>query len=297
MVARFSTYNMTSLAVLGVGSIGGECAFIASALGIIDELILTDVYEPLLRAQMLDLSHAPIDIPIITDPSAIREADICIFSAGSPRNPSIKTRADLFDANLPVFKACKNYLNGFSGTLIIVSNPVDVFTYYLQKSLDLPRERCIGFGGQLDSRRFAVALRNRNINGQAWLIGEHGEHQVPLFSHLETQVEEKLREDILTELRGVTMPIIEGKGGTAFGPALHIANLIQLLTGSLKETITCSLSLDGEYGFSECAMGVPTSVSRDGARVLDGWSLDAWEEKHLQEAGLFLQSLCRKLRI
>ena len=288
---------MTSLAVLGVGRIGGECAFAASALGIVDELILADVYEPLLRAQALDLSHAPLDIPITTDRSRIREADICIFAAGSPRNPSVKTRADLFDANLPVAEACMKHLDGFSGTLIVVSNPMDVFTYYFQKMLEIPRERCIGFGGQLDSRRFEVALRSRDMEGTGWVIGEHGEHQVPLFSHLDIPVGSDEREEILTELRGVSMAVIKGKGGTAFGPALHITGLIRMLTGEKSETITCSLSLEGEYGFSDCAMGVPARISRKGAEVIGDWELDAWEERHLQAAGEFLQPLCRRLNV
>ena len=286
---------MTSLAVLGVGRIGGECAFAASALGIIDELILADVYEPLLRAQTLDLSHTPLDIPITTDRSRIREADLCIFAAGSPRNPSVKTRADLFDANLPVAEACMKHLDGFTGTLIVVSNPMDVFTYYFQKELGIPRERCIGFGGQLDSRRFEVALRSRGIEGDGWVIGEHGEHQVPLFSKIDTPVPHIEREAILTELRGASMAVIQGKGGTAFGPALHITDLIRMLTGERDATITCSLALDGEYGFSGCAMGVPARISRNGAEVIGDWELDAWEEEQLQKAGGFLQSLCRRL--
>ncbi|MBR1368415.1 lactate dehydrogenase [Methanocalculus chunghsingensis] len=288
---------MTSLAVLGVGRIGGECAFAASALGIVDELILADVYEPLLRAQVLDLSHAPLDIPITTDRSRIREADICIFAAGSPRNPSVKTRADLFDANLPVAEACMKHLNGFSGTLIVVSNPMDVFTYYFQKKLQIPRERCIGFGGQLDSRRFEVALRNRRMDGDGWVIGEHGEHQIPLFSKIGIPVPDAERDAILTELRGASMAVIQGKGGTAFGPALHITDLIRMLTGEKDATITCSLSLEGEYGFSGCAMGVPARISRGGAEVIGDWELDQWEEKHLHEAGGFLQSLCRRLDV
>ncbi|MDO8841445.1 malate dehydrogenase [Methanocalculus sp.] len=288
---------MTSLAVLGVGRIGGETAFVASALGIVDELILADSYEPLLRAQVLDLSHTPLDIPITTDRSRISEADICLFAAGSPRNPSIKTRADLFDANLPVAEICSKYLKGFTGSLICVTNPMDIFCYYFAEMLEIPREHCIGFGGQLDSRRFEIAVRERGIRGPAWVLGEHGEHQVPLFSHLDTPVPEAEREEILTGLRRSSMDVIQGKGGTAFGPALHIAELIRLLTGEKKETITCALSLRGEYGFSDCAMGVPAEVSRAGAKVIEGWPLDAWEEKHLNNAGEFVQSLCRRLDV
>ncbi len=288
---------MTTLAVLGVGRIGGECAFAAATLGIIDELVLADVYKPLLRAQALDLLHTNTDIPISTENNRIRDADICIFAAGSPRNPSIKTRADLFDANLPVAEACIQHLGGFGGKLIVVSNPMDVFCYYFQKKLGMPQEDCIGFGGQLDSRRFAVALAGHGIDGPAYVLGEHGEHQVPLFSHLGREIPVTEREEILTELRGASMEVISGKGGTAFGPASHIIDLIRMLKGEKHETITVALSLDGEYGYSNCAMGVPAHISSNGAKVMCDWPLDAWEREQLNEAGTFLESLCRRLDV
>ncbi len=288
---------MTSLAVLGCGRIGGECAFAAAALGIVDELILTDIYEPLLRAQVLDLEHTPLEIPISTDRGRIRDADICIFAAGSPRNPSVQTRAELFDANLPVAETCERYFHGFTGTLIVVTNPMDVFCYYFSRVTGIPQGHVIGFGGQLDSRRFSRALSRRGIKGPAYVMGEHGEHQVPLFSCLDTPVEPAVREEILTELRNASMEIISGKGGTAFGPALHIADLISMLTGTKKGTITCSLPLYGEYGIDGCAMAVPAAVSKNGAEIIEDWPLDAWEREHLDAAGTFLQSLCRRLDV
>jgi len=288
---------MTSLAVLGVGRIGGECAFAATTLGIIDELILADVYKPLLRAQALDLLHMNSDIPISTETGRICDADICIFSAGSPRNPSIKTRMDLFDANLPVADDCMKHLEGFEGKLIVISNPMDIFCYYFQKKLGMPQENCIGFGGQLDSRRFEVALAGRGIDGPAYVMGEHGEHQVPLFSHLQKDIPLPEREEILADLRGASMEVIAGKGGTAFGPASHIVDLIRMLKGEKNGTITASLSLAGEYGYSDCAMGVPAYVSSEGAKVIPDWPLDAWERQQLDVAGEFLKSLCRRLDV
>ncbi|MDD1717321.1 MAG: hypothetical protein LUQ45_03625, partial [Methanoregulaceae archaeon] len=104
---------MTCLSVLGVGKIGGEVAFLATVLGIADELILYDAYAPTLKAQLLDLKHSGIDIPISTDTRAVKSSDICVFSAGLPRNPTIKTRADLLEINLPAAQECSRALLGF----------------------------------------------------------------------------------------------------------------------------------------------------------------------------------------
>jgi malate dehydrogenase len=46
---------MTRLAVVGVGRVGGEAAYLAAALGLVDELALYDQSKRLLKAQVLDI--------------------------------------------------------------------------------------------------------------------------------------------------------------------------------------------------------------------------------------------------
>jgi malate dehydrogenase len=283
---------MARLAVIGVGRIGGEVAYLAASLGIVDELVLYDSAPDMLRAQVLDLEHTGLQIPISTDTPAIREADICIFSAGLPRNPSIKTRADLLEANLSATRDGIALLKGFSGILVTVTNPMDANNFVLCKKSGIGRERCIGFGGQLDSARFGLALMNRGITGFPFVLGEHGEHQVPLFSSLASRVENGQREEILAELRGASMEVIRGKGGTVFGPALHLAHLTRIILKDARELIACSAVLEGEYGLSGCSLGVPCRVGRNGILKIEEWDLDAWETAKMNEAGQFVKDLC-----
>jgi malate dehydrogenase len=243
---------------------------------------------------VLDLEHTGLPIPISTDTSAIREADICIFSAGLPRNPSIKTRADLLEANLSATHDGIALLKGFSGILVTVTNPMDANNFVLCKKSGIGRERCIGFGGQLDSARFGLALRNRGITGFSFVLGEHGEHQVPLFSSLSSRMENGQREEILAELRGASMEIIRGKGGTVFGPALHLAQLTRIILKDARELIACSAVLEGEYGLSGCSLGVPCRVGRNGILKIEEWDLDAWETAKMNEAGQFVKDLCTR---
>ncbi|HSQ94004.1 MAG TPA: lactate dehydrogenase [Methanoregula sp.] len=285
---------MARLAIIGVGRIGGEVAYLASALGIADELVLYDNAPDLLRAQVLDLRHTGLKMTISTDTRDIRDADVCIFSAGLPRNPSVKTRADLLEANLPVNREVAALLTGFSGILITVTNPMDVNNYYLSVKTGIPRERCIGFGGQLDSARFGIALRNRQISGFPFVLGEHGEHQVPIFSRLGRDVAEEQRNEILMELRGASMEVIKGKGGTVFGPALHLSHLTRMILMDTRELTICSALLDGEYGISRCSLGVPVIIGKDGIRKIEEWPLDGWEQQRMDEAGRFVQDLCKK---
>ncbi|HSA37608.1 MAG TPA: lactate dehydrogenase [Methanoregula sp.] len=285
---------MARLAIIGVGRIGGEVAYLASAMGIADELVLFDSAQDLLRAQVLDIRHTGLDLAISTDSNDLRDADVCIFSAGLPRNPSVKTRADLLEANLPATGDAATLLAGFSGILITVTNPMDVNNYYLCKKTGISRERCIGFGGQLDSARFGIALRDRSISGFSFVLGEHGEHQVPVFSRLGNDVGECQRDEILAELRNASMEVIKGKGGTVFGPALHLTQLVRMILMDTRELAVCSALLDGEYGISRCSLGVPVVIGKEGIRTIEEWQLDPWEKRKMDEAGRFVQELSRK---
>jgi malate dehydrogenase len=285
---------MARLAIIGVGRIGGEVAYLASSQGIADELVLYDSAQDLLRAQVLDLKHTGLEMSISTDTRDIRDADVCIFSAGLPRDPSVKTRADLLDANLPATREAAGLLAGFSGVLITVTNPMDINNYYLCTKTGIPRERCIGFGGQLDSARFGIALRSRNMIGNPYVLGEHGEHQVPLFSGLGNLVPDVVREDILSELRGASMEVIKGKGGTVFGPALHLTRLAEMVLTNMRKSTVCSVVLKGEYGITGCSLGVPVVIGNEGIRKIEEWPLDPWEQTKMDEAGRFAQELCRR---
>ena len=285
---------MGRLAIIGVGRIGGDVAYLASAMGIADELVLYDSAQNHLRAQVLDLKHTGLDMTISTDKNNIRDADVCIFSAGLPRNPSVNTRADLLFANLPATGEAAALLAGFSGILITVTNPMDINNYYLCTKAGFPREQCIGFGGQLDSARFGIALRDRNISGFPFVLGEHGEHQVPVFSRLGKKVGVRQRGEILSELRGASMEVIRGKGGTVFGPALHLIHLVRMVLLDTRELAVCSAVLEGEYGISGCSLGVPVIIGNEGIRRIEEWPLDSWEQKKMDDAGRFAQELCRK---
>jgi malate dehydrogenase len=171
---------------------------------------------------------------------------------------------------------------------------MDANNFVLCTKSGIGRERCIGFGGQLDSARFGLALMNRGITGFPFVLGEHGEHQVPLFSSLASRVENGQREEILAELRGASMEVIRGKGGTVFGPALHLAHLTRIILKDARELIACSAVLEGEYGLSGCSLGVPARVGRSGIRKIEEWELDAWEMAKMNEAGQFVKDLCTR---
>jgi len=286
---------MSSVAVIGVGRIGGEIAFVSAIEGLVDDLVLYDVNLPLVAAQVLDIRDCGLDISVSSDTAAIRDADICIYAAGVSRSPTVKTRADLLGVNLPIARSCLPLLEGFSGILVTVANPMDMMNYFFAENAGIPRERCIGFGGQLDSARFRRILNEKGMAGPAMVLGEHGEHQVPLFHPLRNPADTPAREEILATLRGASMEIIKGKGGTIFGPAWHLTRLIKAVLEGGNGPIPCSCMVDGEYGLSGCSLGVPARLGREGILEIEEWPLDSWEEAHLRDAAAFLSDLSRGL--
>ena len=283
---------MTKVAAFGMGRIGGEAAYISAVNGFADELVIYDIMPEFLHAQKLDIMHAR-DIPISTNISDMKDADYCIFSAGYSRSPNVKTRADLFDKNLPIAREAAELLKGFSGKLIVITNPMDVFTWYFAKHAGLDDGQVVGFGGLLDSRRFTVALSSMGIKEEGMVLGEHGENQVPVFSNLSVDVPEAVREEVLLGLRGSSMPVIKGKGGTVFGPAYHIFNMMQKIEKG--EEFICSLPANGAYGIDGCSIGLPARVTRDGAKINENLKLDDWETAKLNAAAEFLTGLCRRV--
>ncbi|MDD1728316.1 MAG: lactate dehydrogenase [Methanospirillum sp.] len=286
---------MTSLAIFGAGTIGGGVANLLNARGLVSRLVIYDRNHDLQEAQRLDILHTGTPVTISTDPEEIAACDIVICTAGLPRNTSVKTRADLLHTNLPAAENCAEYLKGFSGILIVITNPMDIITYHLHTLTKIPRTRIIGFGGQLDSARFSFALHNRGVFEMGIILGEHGEHQVPVYSRLEAVIPNNTRQEILTGLRGASMEIIRGKGATEFGPAWHISELVRMILSDARSVVPCSCVLNGEYGISGCSLGVPAIIGREGICSIEEWALDPWEQQHMNEAGAFVSSLCNGL--
>jgi malate dehydrogenase len=88
------------------------------------------------------------------------------------------------------------------------------------------------------------------------------------------------------------MQVIKGKGGTVFGPALHLVQLTRIILTDARELVACSAVLEGEYGFSGCSLGVPARIGRNGIQKIEEWDLDAWEQEKMNAAGQFVKDLC-----
>eukprot|EP00253_Pinus_taeda_P021213 PITA_21213 len=72
--------------------------------------------------------------------------------------------------------------------LLVVSNPVDILTYIAWKLSGLPSNKVMGNGTNLDSSRFRSMIADHlDVNAQevqAYIVGEHGDSSVALWSSI-----------------------------------------------------------------------------------------------------------------
>ncbi len=166
--------------------------------------------ERVVLAERVDLLDAFDEMAPRIEVAATPEevtGDIVVMAAGATVSKQTRTRRELAAKNRPVLEAFATALarNGAGrGGVVVVTNPVELGVEIFSSHLD--RHRVLGMGAQQDSLRFARAIANsagvRRDRVHAWVLGEHGEAQVPLWSSVrlvgEVSEEDKQR---IEELR------------------------------------------------------------------------------------------------
>ncbi|HIE14258.1 TPA: hypothetical protein EYP70_03190 [Candidatus Bathyarchaeota archaeon] len=163
----------------------------------------------------------------------------------------------------------------------------------------------LGSAGQLDSARFRRVLSEKlNVpvsEVEGYVIGEHGEHMVPLFSRVkvkgnDVQFKPEEQKEILEELRKTAINVISKKGATIYAPACNTADIVQAILHDEKKLFVCSAVLNGEYNLRDISIGVPVLIGRGGAEKIIEWELSSDEMLSLERGALRLKSILSSLR-
>lgn len=283
--------TMNRVALIGTGAVGSSYAFALINQNLCDELVLIDVNTEKAHGDALDLVHG---VPSGDGHTKVfsgsyadcKSADIVCICAGIGQKPG-QTRLDLIDTNIKVFKSIVESVvaEGFNGIFLVATNPVDILTYATWKFSGFPKHRVIGSGTTLDTARLRHNLSQYfNISPKsihANIIGEHGDSEIaawssatisgtPILSLLDEE-HYKLEDlnNIYLQTRDAAYEIINAKGATFYGIAMALARITKAILTDSNQVLTVSAPLDGEYGFDDVYVGVPTVINREGiARVL-----------------------------
>lgn len=292
--------------VIGCGAVGAAVAYSLTGTGIFEELVLLDIDEKRAAGEALDISHglpflAPMTVRAGKSPDMAGSA-VVIVAAGAGQKPG-ETRLSLLSRNLRIFDGIIADITRYApdALILVVSNPVDILTYYTLEKSGLPAARVIGSGTVLDTARLkegigkAMKVDSRNVH--AFVIGEHGDSELPVFSsaNLSGINLEDLHADrtelsrVFEEVRNSAYTIIEGKGATCYGIAQAVRRICAAVMRDEHSILTVSTLLDGHYGLSDVCLGIPTLVGRAGAEHVLDIPLSEEENRKLHESAKILR--------
>jgi malate dehydrogenase len=277
------------LAIIGAtGLLGSTTAFTVGRLNILDEIKLISRNKNLLKHHIMDMEHAllPNSKTKVTEGEYrdLSDCDIILITAGAPER-KVETRDEYLKDNLIVMESLiekiKPYYNG--AIIIIATNPIDVFNYYVWEKLDCDKSKTLGFSSN-DSLRLKWAVSR--ITGKPYdeltgfCIGEHGVGQIPLMEQikwkdepLNLSLEErtKIQEELSTWFGKIqSLDCGRTSGWTS---AVTLTEMIESIVLDLNKTIECSIVLDGEFGFKNVSIGVPVKLGENGISDIDMPSL------------------------
>ncbi|MFI3119900.1 MAG: NAD(P)-binding domain-containing protein [Methylococcaceae bacterium] len=185
------------IAIIGTGRVGSTLAYALVLKQVCEHLVIAGrTYENAL-GDALDLQHTlafcsrPKRIEGCTN-EQVKDADIVVITASvAPDGQLITSRLQLGEKNVLLFRELIPMLaaNNPNAVFVVVTNPVDVMTYAAFKLSGFTANRVMGVGTLVDSARFRALLsQEEHIHPddlRAYILGEHGTHQIPILSSAE----------------------------------------------------------------------------------------------------------------
>ncbi|XP_010518862.1 PREDICTED: L-lactate dehydrogenase A-like [Tarenaya hassleriana] len=268
----------TKVSVVGVGNVGMAIAQTILTQDLADDIALVDANPDKLRGEMLDLQHAAAFLPrtkisASVDYNITAGSDLCIVTAGARQNPIPPLAHHSPDS-----------------ILLIVSNPVDVLTFVAWKLSGFPVNRVIGSGTNLDSSRFRFLIADHlDVNAQdvqAYIVGEHGDSSVALWSSISVGgipvhsfLEKETLETIHKQVVESAYEVINLKGYTSWAIGYSVANLARSLLRDQRKIHPVSLLARCFYGIEggDVFLSLPALLGRSG--VISVSNLDMTHEE------------------
>lgn len=307
--------------IIGAGNVGVTTAFSILTQGLCEELVLIDVNKEKAYGEVLDLQHS---ISFMNrnvrlkagDYTDCRDADIVVITASAPMAKTDNDRLLMLDKSMSIIKSIvgQTMESGFDGIFIVVSNPVDIMTYYTWKISGLPSSQVIGSGTALDSARLRyyigekIDVDQRSVN--AYVIGEHGDSEFASWStatvggkSLESVIRdnrERLGENPYEELIQKTIKggweILSRKGNTSYGIGSATARIVKTILWDENHIYPVSTYLNGTYGVEDVYISVPAIINRTGIKEIVELNMNEEERRKFLSSVAIMKEHIAKLK-
>ncbi len=279
--------------IVGAGAVGATTAYTLAMMNSCHEIVLFDIVEGVAKGKAIDIAQASYYsqqdtiITVAEKPEDMKSCDIVVVTAGVPRKGDM-TRADLLMINAKITKQVVENIkeNSPNAIIICVSNPLDVMTYVTQRITKWDSNRIIGLAGALDGSRMAYQISKltgyaSNQTGSL-VIGDHGENMIPLPSKvsvgdipLTSLISKEDMEGIITRTKNGGAEIVKYLGTSGYyGPGRAIAYMVESILNDSKVIVSSCTILNGEYGYSDVAVGVPVVLGANGVEKIIELDLD-----------------------
>lgn len=306
------------VAVIGAGNVGAATAFALLHSAVAGEIVLVDKDGRKAEGEAMDLSHAA---PLLGPPVRVSAGDyaeaarstIAVVTAGVDSKPG-ETRLDLLGRNAPIVRECVGELrsHGFSGVLIVVTNPADVLAYIAQEASGLPPEQVIGSGTLIDTARLRQTLaESLNVEPRAihaYVLGEHGDSSVtalscaqvagvPLKQFAQISGINVNQDEITERVRGAAHEVVERKGHTAFAIGAAVTRICEAVLRDEHAVLPVAVRMAGHYGgIKNVYLSTPCIVGAGGIERVIELPLDTKEMDGLRASAEVLTEAIQSLR-
>ena len=292
------TLKRKKISVIGSGFTGATAALLAAQkeLGDVVLLDLPHVENPT-KGKALDMwETAPIQgfdsfVKGTSNYEDTKDSDVVIITAGVARKPGM-SRDDLVQINQKVMADVAQQIAQHSpnAIILVLTNPVDAMTYTVFKETGFAKNRVIGQSGVLDSARFRAFIAmelNVSVKDVSTLVlGGHGDTMVPLTRYssvggvpLTSLIQPARLEEIVQRTRdgGAEIVNLLGNGSAYYAPAAALIEMAEAIIKDQKRVLPSIAFLEGEYGYSDLYLGVPTLLGAGGIEKI--FELDLLEEE------------------
>ncbi|WP_082457249.1 MULTISPECIES: L-lactate dehydrogenase [unclassified Sphingomonas] len=314
MTTHAATPSSNRIAFIGAGHVGATAAYAMMLRALFREIVLIDSNEALAEAEAADIT----DANALARPARIwagsyadaATAGIAVITAGAASHGS-ESRLSLASASAGIVIECVQRLAraGFSGVLVIASNPVDIMTTLAIRHAGLPRHRVIGTGTLLDTSRLKQVLSAAlDVSASAiegYVLGEHGDSEVTVFSSVRIGGQSIHDFDeaakaldlpaIGAQVRDAAYGIVRGKGFTSFGVATAIVRICEAIVRNERCVLPVSTWIDQHFGHNELCSSLPCIIGSGGIERVIVPVLNANEEDALSSSARKLGDALRAL--
>lgn len=313
--------NGTKISILGAGNVGATIAYTLTVSGLASEIVLVDINHDKALGESIDIIQGTALCPPVNiyagDYSDIKDSDIVIVTLGGARKPG-QSRIDLAQGNVNIIKSVMPQAakNAPDAIYVVVSNPVDIITYTIQKVTGLPENHVFGSGTLLDTSRLRETIaKQAGISPQnvhSYVFGEHGDSSmipwsltsvsgIPMdvyLKNLRSKREIHLdHEKILHEVHVSGGEVIRLKGATYYAIAISATTICKHILRNTNSLLTLSSMLHGEYGVEDVCMSIPFVLNSTGIADSVAPPLLPEEQEKFQASAKLLKDTIASLKI